>query len=485
MSTSESSDQELLREFLLRHREAAFTELARRHLNLVYSAALRQLAGDSQTAEDVVQMVFAELARQAKTLVKHPALAGWLYTTTRRMAGHARRGQQRREQREQEAFAMQNPNPTDESADWLQLRDVLDEAMHQLSEKDRLALLSRFFEGRELRQVGETLGTSENAARMRVQRALEKLRGILARKGVTTSAAGLTAVLGANTVTAAPAALLASVTSATTVALNTTGAASLGGLTAKTLFIAMKTPIVYTAAIILASAPLVFQQLQIRPARAELADLRHGLADQDDLRARAAQAETNRQAQEELAILKRDEAELGRLKQETESLKAKNTNSIQLSQANRELRQAQTNRDREAAEVQAQVLRDKSINNLKQMGWAALVWAQENKGRFPKTFEAMALELGQGFMSKGLTERFEFFPQGRELTPKDTSRFLFREINPRQMPNGQWERAYCLGDGSVHNITLDTDDFTAWEQQAKGIVDQETSASSSHSTGGQ
>src|SRR5678816_1650461 len=176
MESREISDGELLGRYVRDQSDDAFAELVRRHLNLVYSAALRQVDGDAHTAEDIAQRVFTELARQARRLQEHPTLAGWLHTTTRQIAGHHRRSGQRRARREQEAYAMQEQNPTSETDEWRQLRPVLDEAMQELPESDRLALLLRFFEGQELRRVGEVLGLTENAARMRVQRALEKLQ---------------------------------------------------------------------------------------------------------------------------------------------------------------------------------------------------------------------------------------------------------------------------------------------------------------------
>src|SRR6266478_2732220 len=101
-----SQDAELLGRYSSEHSESAFTELIRRHVDLVFSAALRLAGGDTQRAEDVTQQVFSELARQAQRLTRHPALAGWLYTTTRRMALHANRAQQRWQAREQEANFM-------------------------------------------------------------------------------------------------------------------------------------------------------------------------------------------------------------------------------------------------------------------------------------------------------------------------------------------------------------------------------------------
>src|ERR1700757_3208636 len=101
-----NEDAELLHRYAADHSEAAFAELVQRHVNLVYSVALRLVNGDTHRAEDVTQQVFTEVARQAKRLVRHPALAGWLYTTTRQIAFRSLRTDQRRKAREQETNVM-------------------------------------------------------------------------------------------------------------------------------------------------------------------------------------------------------------------------------------------------------------------------------------------------------------------------------------------------------------------------------------------
>jgi RNA polymerase sigma factor (sigma-70 family) len=210
-----SEDAELLRQYATDRSEAAFTELIQRQVDLVYSAALRLMNGDVHRAQDVTQQVFSELARQAKRLTRHPALAGWLYTTTRLMALRAARTEQRRKAREQEANAMNELlRESGPEQDWKHLGPVLEDAMHELGEKDRLAVLLRFFQNKSLKEVGLALGLSENAARMRVERALDKLRAQLAQKGVTSTAAALALLLAGNAVSATPAGFVATLSSA-------------------------------------------------------------------------------------------------------------------------------------------------------------------------------------------------------------------------------------------------------------------------------
>jgi RNA polymerase sigma factor (sigma-70 family) len=210
-----TDDIELLRRYVAERSEASFTDLVQRHINLVYSAALRQVHGDVPAAQDVTQAVFADLARKAPRLVRHTSLTGWLYTSTRYLAANARRTEQRRHAREQEAHAMnqllQSPNP---DPAWQDLQPVLDDVMHELSAADREAVLLRYFERRPLAEVGTRLGLSENAARMRVDRALDKLRASLAKRGLTSTVGALAMLVAERAVGVAPAAVAAQVSRA-------------------------------------------------------------------------------------------------------------------------------------------------------------------------------------------------------------------------------------------------------------------------------
>jgi RNA polymerase sigma factor (sigma-70 family) len=202
-------DQELLRAFVRTGSQDAFTALVRQKLPLVLSAALRRTNGDAATAEDIAQAVFSLLARKSGSLLHHPVLTGWLYTTTHHLASKAMRRQTRRRNREARVSAALL-NETD-AVPWENLRPVVDAAMLELSDDDRTAVLLRFFENRSFGEIGAALQLTENAARMRVNRALETLHSGLSRRGVTSTAAALGLSLSGHAVTAVSPALSAAI----------------------------------------------------------------------------------------------------------------------------------------------------------------------------------------------------------------------------------------------------------------------------------
>jgi RNA polymerase sigma factor (sigma-70 family) len=222
------TDQQLLREYTQLGAEGAFSELVRRHVDLVYSAALRMVR-DAHVAEDVTQGVFVALSRSAGQLTERPVLSGWLHRTTQNLAANAVRSDVRRRAREQEAAAMNDLLSTEPGAGWEEIAPHLDAALGELSEPDRDALLLRYFERKSAREMAQTLGTSEEAAQKRVSRAVDRLRELLAKRGVTASVSGLVVLLSANAVQAAPVGLALSITASATAA-----GTALAGLTATT-----------------------------------------------------------------------------------------------------------------------------------------------------------------------------------------------------------------------------------------------------------
>jgi len=247
------ADSELLRRYRESRCERAFTELVERHIDFVYSAARRQVGGNADLAKDVAQQVFIELAQKASSLSPETVLTVWLYTRTRFAASKALRSEQRRHAREEKAcMELQPPTPEPE---WDELQPVLDTVMHELDERDRTAVLLRYFEKRPLADVGARLGLTEDAVRMRLSRALDKLRELLARRGVTSTTAALAGLLAQQTVTAAPAGLALNIagTALASASATTTGL-TLSAIMATKLKIALA-----TAAVIALATPLVMQ----------------------------------------------------------------------------------------------------------------------------------------------------------------------------------------------------------------------------------
>jgi RNA polymerase sigma factor (sigma-70 family) len=208
-------DLELLARYTRQQAEDAFTEIVRRHLDLVFSAALRQVRSP-QLAEEVAQSAFTDLARQAHRLAPDTVLTAWLYQVTRRTAIDVVRREARRRLREHVACELNAMNAT--AADWTHIEPLLDDAMQALEDTDRTAVLLRYFDNKSLREVGQTLGTSEEAARKRVSRAVERLREFFEKRGVTVGASGLVIFISTNAVQAAPVGLVATISTAAALA---------------------------------------------------------------------------------------------------------------------------------------------------------------------------------------------------------------------------------------------------------------------------
>jgi RNA polymerase sigma factor (sigma-70 family) len=261
----------LLSEYAENRTESAFRDLVVCYIDLVYSTALRRVGGDVHLAQDVAQTVFLHLAKKARRLPKNVMLGGWLHQATCNVAATVTRAERRRHLRETQAFQM-NTLHKDSTDSMERVAPILDEAISQLPGEDRTAILLRFFERRDFRSIGEAIGSTEDAARMRVNRALDKLQSLMKHRGVTIPVAALATGLAAEAVAVAPAGL----------ALSIAGSALGAGASTSTAFTTLKImtmtklkfSIVGTALVAGVAAPLVISHQNQSRLAGENASLR-------------------------------------------------------------------------------------------------------------------------------------------------------------------------------------------------------------------
>lgn len=306
------SDHDLLRHYLHTRSPSAFSEIVHRHVDLVYGVALRRLCGNATMARDVAQAVFTTLALKPPRLSGSAALAGWLYTTTRFTVSHTVRAERRRQERERKAEAVNAIlNQPDPGACPPIPPEMLDRILDRLDATDRAVLILRFFEARSFLAIGQSLGASEDAARMRVNRAIERLRGHFAANGIVTSAAAISAALGAEAM-AAPAGLAAGISSAALAqagALSAVAAPNFG-------FFSMTAKFALTVVAAVAAGYAIHEYRQANAAAQEIAAL---TAERDHLRAEVAVAHSqaaasSRESADAKAQASAFQAELARLR---------------------------------------------------------------------------------------------------------------------------------------------------------------------------
>ena len=301
---TDQTDSRLLKAYVERRLEAAFNELVHRHVDLVYSAAIRMVR-DPQLAEDVTQGAFIALARQASELVERATLAGWLHRTAQNIAAQTVRTIERRRAREQEAFAMSEQISTLPDVWWEQIEPHLDAALGELSDADRDAVVLRYFHKKSAAEIATILGGSDDAAQKRVNRAVEKLREVFAKNKITIGAGSLGILISSNAVQAAPAGL------ATKILAATSGLTATAGITMiQKLFIAG------LAAVVIGGGIYSFHlQKQIAALQEQQTSLNQQIAqmsqERDDAKNRLAAA------QRENAQRQNNQAELLRLRAET------------------------------------------------------------------------------------------------------------------------------------------------------------------------
>lgn len=452
--------QVLLSEYVARGSEPAFREVVERYLNLVYGTAVRLVDGDTHRAEDVAQMVFSDLARLAGTLSAQVALGGWLHRRTCHVAASLMRSERRRQNREKEAMSMP---PDSSDANFDQLVPVLDEAINQLGAQDRVAITLRFLEGRDLRAVGAALGSTEDAAQKRVARALQKLRGLLGRRGVAASCGALAAILSAQASTAAPAGLAANISAAAVAG----AAAGKGGLAFTILKLVSMAEIkiaVGTVVVAVLGTALVLEQQSLTKLREQNGALESRVAQLDKatgLRAAHSQPPASDpnslpedQLRAEVAALRRDATDLA-------GLRAKN----------HELHLA-TGEPEDPGEAEFQQETEARMNHLKQWGLFWHMYALDHNEHFPTNFEQTAEMRVEGLQSElefG-TNNFDILYHGRTASglgpPHVASLLLFRDKQARRSPTGDWVRVYGFIDGHTEaHAEPDEARFAAWEAE--------------------
>jgi RNA polymerase sigma factor (sigma-70 family) len=204
---NDTTDEELIQDYARHGSEAAFTELVRRHTDLVYSTAAR-LVVDRHLAEDVSQRVFVALAQNAHKLANRATISGWLHRTTHSFSVMTIRTEERRRAREQKAAPMLS-DTSDSNSVWECVAPHLDDALNELNDNDRDLVVLRFFERKTAREMGTRLGLSEEAAQKRTTRALERLRAAFRSRGIVLSAAALAGAISLQSVQSAPTGLAA------------------------------------------------------------------------------------------------------------------------------------------------------------------------------------------------------------------------------------------------------------------------------------
>lgn len=487
----DATDQSLLREFANRRCEASFRRLVERHLALVYSVADR-VTGDRGLAEEVAQSTFATLAEKGAGLDADTVIAGWLYHTARNLALTAVRSEVRRRHREQLAATMNTDQPGPNV-----VAEHLEAAMDQLPPADRDALVLRFFEDRNLRDVGRELGLSEDAARMRVNRALEKLRGVFGKLGITGSAASLGSTLATSATASVPAGLGATITTSvlggTAVAAATT-AALLTETTATTmnLFNLKTVAAILGAAAVTGTSTYLVQEREAEQLRTEYQTLSetHGKLATDQREALA----IIQFRDEQIELLKRDLADLPRLRGEVDRLNRSiaelRSLEPELAEARRQLTEirnqaaASAPKETVATPVSDDGLMDEALlvrygmwteeaekktaiarlNQYRQIGLGLIVFADQQKGWFPST-----LDSARGYFPEGLkTNGIELVYTGDVASlhaPATTILARQDYFSTAASGNGIW-KVYVFADGHSELRTGATEEeLLAWERE--------------------
>jgi len=399
-------------------------------------------------------------------------LGGWLHQHTYHVATKAVRREHRRQSREREAVEM-NTLQDDSGANMRQVASILDEAITGLGSEDRTAILLRFFEQRDFRSVGAALGSNEDAARMRVNRALEKLHSLLKHRGVTLSVAALGTVLTAEAVTAAPVGLAVTISS---VALASAAAGTGTTLTLIKLMTMTKVQVGIVCGIVVASAVTSWQMEH--QAQANMRQMDMSLQQQSSQLAQL-QAQNERlsnlltqanspnnpgdlvKLRDEVAILRSQTNELTVLQDEERRLQAS------LAKARQDLIGSNPGDLVFNKETGAR------IGYMSDLGFAIREYTRNNHDRYPTNFEEAAAFFPDRVRNETnfTPAQFEIVYHGNQLDAyNDTYAhpkriLLIREREPWKDADGKWMKVYEAINGRRWTVSLPYDDFEAWEEQ--------------------
>jgi len=473
---NELTDQQLLRNYSGQRSEAAFAELVRRHVDLVYSAAVRMVY-DAHLAEDVTQGAFLALAQNARQLVERPVLSGWLHRTAQNLASKAVRSEVRRRAREQEAAAMNELLSAEPDAAWEHIATHLDAALGELSEPDRDAVLLRYFERKSAREMAQTLGISDDAAQRRVSRAVERLRESFTKRGISASASGLAAVISVNAVQAAPVGLTATISTAVALAgtLTATTVATQSTLTTMNWISAKSIAAIVASALVAGTGTYLVQQRETNRLRTENQNLSAAQGQLSDEREAALTTATNSTGEAER--LQKEKSELLRLRGEVGLLRRQIKELEDMREMNRELQAAleqvtgaakQGPSDADA-ELQRQIALPK-MEDAKLRVLGLLMYASDNQNHLPEEFNQVSKYWGKAedALTKDMlmnTNQFEIVVQG--LLTGVTNRSAIIAIREREatQANGKWFKTYGFVDGHSEFLREPQEGFEAWEKE--------------------
>jgi RNA polymerase sigma factor (sigma-70 family) len=443
-----NESQTLLSEYGRTGSEAAFRELVARYLGLVYATALRLVGGDTHLAEDVAQLVFVDLAQRARGLSSGVMLGGWLHARTYNIALPMLRAERRRQNRERQVMCLAQNDSHDSEAALLHIASILDEAITQLGKEDRTAIILRFFERRDFSSIGVALGSSEDAARMRVSRSLDKLHLLLKRRGVSLTASALAGALSAEAATAAPVGLSASLAGAVLAHTASTGVTAtllkIGTMTK------LKIGIASAFVLIGLTTSLVIQY----NAQAESSARQQSLREQND---QLAQALADNERLSNLTISANRSAsnlpshELSQLRADVGLLRAKIRDLAALRDQNRLAEAAQDSR----TPLQIEEVARGKYHLTETWMQAFLKYASQNQGQLPSAFSQAEpfLPRDMGEDASLASNQFEILYHGSLNSLTNDNVIVFREKNLWKLQDGdgsyKWGRHYAIADGHV------------------------------------